>query len=138
MLGGQRYISSELTHFVGRGKPLLAGFETNARIRAAQWKLLREHVARRYPAARHLVVAGEFNTLDTEPLYQVIRRGMVDAFEAAGTGRGATFPSELTSPIPLVRIDYVFASPGLTPRSAMVLPPAGSDHLAVRAVLGVP
>jgi endonuclease/exonuclease/phosphatase (EEP) superfamily protein YafD len=123
---------------VERGSRWLGGFDANARVRARQWALLREHVARTYPAARHLVVAGDFNTLDTEPLYRTIRATLVDTFAAAGAGYGATFPTEPTSPVPLVRIDYVFASPALVPRSAEVLPQAGSDHRAIRVTLAVP
>ena len=123
---------------VGRGVPWVRGFDANARVRAAQWALLRAHVARAYPRARRLVVAGDFNTLDSEPLYREIHATLVDAFAAVGAWRGATFPARPTSPIPLVRIDYVFASPELAPRAAEVLPAGGSDHLGLRVVLAVP
>lgn len=120
---------------VHRGAKWVSGFDANARVRGAQWRLLRAHVARAYPSARGLVVAGDFNTLETEPLYRTIRSELVDAFEQAGAGRGGTFPTEPTSPVPLVRIDYVFASPGLTPVAAEVLPQAGSDHRGLRVTL---
>lgn len=123
---------------VARGGQWFAGFEANAKVRAAQWRLLREHVARSYPGARHLIVAGDFNTLDTEPLYRSIRGSLVDAFQVAGSGYGATFPTEPTSPAPLVRIDYVFASPSLAPLAAEVLPQAGSDHRGLRVALALP
>lgn len=123
---------------VERGRRWIAGFDANARVRAAQWRLLREHVARHYPTARHLVVAGDFNTLDTEPLYREVSSGLVDAFAAVGSGRGATLPTEPSAPFPLVRIDYVFSSPELAPKSAALLTPAGSDHLGLRVVLEVP
>lgn len=120
---------------VARGGKWFAGFDANAKVRAAQWALLRRHVARAYPRARHLIVAGDFNTLDTEPLYRTIRGSLVDAFAGAGEGYGGTFPTEPTSPVPLVRIDYVFSSPTLTPISAEVLPQAGSDHRGLRVRL---
>jgi len=123
---------------VGRGRRWIAGFDANARVRAAQWRRLRDHVARRYPSARHLVVAGDFNTLDTEPLYRTIRASLVDAFQVAGRGYGATFPAAPTSPTPLFRIDYVFATPSLAPVSAEVLPQGGSDHRALRVRLATP
>jgi endonuclease/exonuclease/phosphatase (EEP) superfamily protein YafD len=123
---------------VARGGKWLSGFDANARVRAAQWRRLRAHVARAYPSARHLIVAGDFNTLDTEPLYRTVRASLVDAFEAAGSGYGATFPTEPTSPSPLVRIDYVFASPSLVPRAAEVLPQAGSDHRPLKVTLALP
>jgi endonuclease/exonuclease/phosphatase (EEP) superfamily protein YafD len=122
---------------VERGVRWVRGFDANARVRARQWELLRAHVARTYPAARELIVAGDFNTLDTEPLYRTLRESLVDAFAAAGRGRGATFPTEPASPVPLVRIDYVFASPRLAPLSATVLPPGGSDHLGLLVTLAV-
>jgi endonuclease/exonuclease/phosphatase family metal-dependent hydrolase len=123
---------------VARGRRWIGGFDENARVRAAQWRLLRAHVARSYPTAHHLIVAGDFNTLDTEPLYRTLRGSMVDAFAAAGEGYGATFPTEPTSPIPLVRIDYVFASPQLVPLIARVLPQAASDHRGLLVKLAVP
>ena len=123
---------------VERGTRWFSGFDANARVRARQWALLREHVARSYPQARHMIVAGDFNTLDTEPLYRTIRGSLVDAFAAAGDGYGGTFPTEPTSPVPLVRIDYVFASPALAPRAAEVLPQASSDHRGLRVTLAVP
>jgi endonuclease/exonuclease/phosphatase (EEP) superfamily protein YafD len=123
---------------VGRGVHWLRGFDANARVRAQQWARLREHVARTYPSARQLIVAGDFNTLEAEPLYRTLRESLVDAFASVGEGRGATFPTEPSSPVPLVRIDYVFASPQLAPLSATVLPPAGSDHLGLLVTLAVP
>lgn len=122
---------------VERGRRWIRGFDANARVRAAQWVLLRAHVARAYPGARRLIVAGDFNTLDTEPLYREIGGTLVDAFAAAGRGRGATFPTEPTAPFPLVRIDYVFASPELVPHAAEVLPPGGSDHRGLRVAYAV-
>jgi endonuclease/exonuclease/phosphatase (EEP) superfamily protein YafD len=123
---------------VERGSRWFRGFDANARVRARQWALLRDHVARTYPQARHLIVAGDFNTLDSEPLYRTIRGSLVDAFAAAGEGPGATFPTEPVSPVPLIRIDYLFASPALVPLSAEVLPQAGSDHRALKVTLAVP
>jgi endonuclease/exonuclease/phosphatase (EEP) superfamily protein YafD len=39
--------------------------------------------------------------------------------------------------VPLVRIDYVFASPALVPVEARVLPQAGSDHRGLRVTLAL-
>jgi endonuclease/exonuclease/phosphatase family metal-dependent hydrolase len=43
--------------------------------------------------------------------------------------RGRTFPAER----PVVQLDHLLASPGITPLAARVLPPVGSDHLPVAA-----
>jgi endonuclease/exonuclease/phosphatase family metal-dependent hydrolase len=46
----------------------------------------------------------------------------------APTVRGRTFPAEM----PVVQLDHLLASPGVTCLDAEVLPPVGSDHLPVR------
>ena len=43
--------------------------------------------------------------------------------------RGRTFPAER----PVVQLDHLLASPGITPLAAAVLPSVGSDHLPVGA-----
>lgn len=48
--------------------------------------------------------------------------------------RGRTWPAEL----PLVQLDHVLVGRGATLVDAAVLPPAGSDHLPVRARLRIP
>jgi endonuclease/exonuclease/phosphatase family metal-dependent hydrolase len=47
----------------------------------------------------------------------------------APTVRGRTWPAEL----PLVQLDHVLAGRGAHPVDGAVLPPAGSDHLPIRA-----
>lgn len=44
------------------------------------------------------------------------------------TVRGRTFPADM----PVVQLDHLLASPGITCLDAAVLPPVGSDHLPVR------
>jgi endonuclease/exonuclease/phosphatase family metal-dependent hydrolase len=66
--------------------------------------------------------------------------GLVDAWEAAGTGPGHTIPANA----PRRRIDYVMASPAVTVVEAAVLDDLGpamaglSDHRPVLVVLDVP
>lgn len=48
--------------------------------------------------------------------------------------RGRTWPAEL----PVVQIDHVLAGRGIRVLGSAVLPPAGSDHLPVRARITVP
>jgi endonuclease/exonuclease/phosphatase family metal-dependent hydrolase len=45
--------------------------------------------------------------------------------------RGRTWPAEL----PVTQLDHILAGPGIEPVAGSVLPPAGSDHLPVRARL---
>jgi endonuclease/exonuclease/phosphatase family metal-dependent hydrolase len=109
-------------------------------MREAQWRELRELIGQRFAGMRQrLVVAGDLNTLDSEPLYDEIRRDLVDAFRENRWKYGATFPNRVVvAPGPVVRIDYVLVAPAILPMWAEVLPASGSDHLAVRAVLRVP
>jgi endonuclease/exonuclease/phosphatase family metal-dependent hydrolase len=48
--------------------------------------------------------------------------------------RGRTWPAEL----PLMQLDHVLAGRGVRPVHGAVLPPAGSDHLPVRALVEIP
>ncbi len=62
-------------------------------------------------------------------LGQLRRSGLRDAFELAGRGLGVTYRGS----IPGLRIDYVLASPDLTPVDARTLDCTLSDHYPVRA-----
>jgi endonuclease/exonuclease/phosphatase family metal-dependent hydrolase len=118
---------------------LVSGFEANAARRLRQWRALRALVRERYPGIRHLVVAGDLNTLPEDPLYEEARRDLVDAWAEAGSGPAATFPAGVPfPPRPVVRLDYVLASPSLAAREARVVAGGGSDHRAVRARLALP
>jgi endonuclease/exonuclease/phosphatase (EEP) superfamily protein YafD len=118
---------------------LLAGFEANAAMRRRQWRSLRDLLARAWPGARAVVVAGDLNSLEVEPVYDDLRRELVDAFAAAGEGPAATFPSGVPAPAaPVLRLDYVLASPALRPLDAHVGAEGGSDHRAVWARLALP
>ncbi len=77
-----------------------------------------------------LVVAGDFNTPPRGRDYRRLEGALTDAFGAVGVGFGLSFPSAL----PLWRIDHVFMR-GVQPLSARVLPPGGSDHRPLLAVL---
>jgi endonuclease/exonuclease/phosphatase family metal-dependent hydrolase len=48
--------------------------------------------------------------------------------------QGRTWPAEL----PIVQLDHVLAGRGIGILSGAVLPPAGSDHLPIRARVTVP
>ncbi len=75
------------------------------------------------------LLIGDLNLTDQSGEYDLlVEAGLVDAFRESGKGFGATFPSDQ----PLVRIDYVWYSPGhFTATDAQVGEQAGSNHLPV-------
>ena len=90
-------------------------------------------------ASGPLIVLGDFNTGDREPLYNVMASRMHDAYREAGWGLGFSFPSNAhagsaSSPFPLIRIDYIWSRGGITPTEARVeCNSGGSDHCMVVA-----
>jgi endonuclease/exonuclease/phosphatase family metal-dependent hydrolase len=100
-----------------------------------------DHMLRLLPEAPPVVVAGDLNADPaTAPIRSLVGGGLVDAWEAAGTGPGHTIPANA----PRRRIDYVMASPAVTVVEAAVLDDLGpamaglSDHRPVLVVLDVP
>ncbi|MDG4828357.1 endonuclease/exonuclease/phosphatase family protein [Solwaraspora sp. WMMD1047] len=83
------------------------------------------------------VLLGDLNATPETPEMTTLTALLPDAWAAAGTGAGHTYPSDL----PTVRIDYVLASPTVRVRTARVhndpAAVAASDHLPVSAVLTV-
>ncbi|MDA8219627.1 MAG: endonuclease/exonuclease/phosphatase family protein [Dehalococcoidales bacterium] len=125
--------------------PVPTTFDTARRDRA-----LGAIVARAQTIAGPLIVLGDFNTSDRDPAYGMLAGTLDDAFRAAGWGPGYTFPSRSSFDgwpsqgggieifyLPVVRIDYVFTSPGWTPTGAQVVNVPGSDHLSVVADLAL-
>jgi len=75
---------------------------------------LAERARERAPA----IMLGDLNSTDATAAWDVVARaGFVDTFRAVGSGGGATFPvpfKYLGLPVPpLVRIDFIFATPDL-------------------------
>jgi vancomycin resistance protein VanJ len=85
------------------------------------------------------VLLGDFNFTDQNEGYEILRRaGWVDAFRASGTGFGFTHPKRSWSGpllLPVLRIDFIFVTPGIHPVSTWVGQDGGSDHLPVLAEL---
>ena len=73
------------------------------------------------------LLCGDFNSTPSNWAYARLAAGLTDAYSSAGTGLGATYPSRR----PLVRIDYVLASPEWEVIAAQVLSVRASDHLPV-------
>lgn len=88
-----------------------------------------------FASAGTLVLGGDLNELPDGRAVTLLGMGLTDAWSVAGSGPGATIPSDA----PIARIDYVFAGGGV--RVLGVRVPGGpfvtgaSDHLPVVADL---
>ena len=94
--------------------------------------LVDEHLRR----GDRLIVVGDFNLSDREPAYDEIAAGLTDAQLAAGRWPGSTWQPRTLARLPLgmLRIDHLFAGPGVHPIAVSVDPDArGSDHHPIRA-----
>jgi vancomycin resistance protein VanJ len=96
------------------------------------------------PLGGPLLVMGDFNTGDREPGYALLSSQLRDVYKETSSGFGYTFPNNkrmgpITIPIPLVRIDYIWARGAITPLSSYVqCASGGSDHCMVVADLQFP
>jgi vancomycin resistance protein VanJ len=89
------------------------------------------------------ILAGDFNSAAGSAAYRQLPPSWRDAYALAGRGFGNTYPSPahedphdpLRLLMPMIRIDYILASPGIVPVRAWTLSLADSDHLAVVAEL---
>jgi vancomycin resistance protein VanJ len=79
-----------------------------------------------------MVVVGDFNMTDQSPGYRAIAGKLEDAYREAGWGFGHTFPDmevrSIATPLPVVRIDYVFHSPDMAAHRAYVGDRGGPNH----------
>lgn len=71
-----------------------------------------------------LILCGDFNSPANGVLYQKLAGAMQDSFATAGTGFGFTIPAAL----PLVRMDFIYASDELQPKACWVPSQIASDH----------
>jgi len=81
-----------------------------------------------------LIVAGDFNITEREPAYADLSRGLTDSWKAVGVGFGTTWRPGfmMGQQLGLLRIDYLFAGPGVRALSMFVdCSPHGSDHCRV-------
>ncbi|MEM6646798.1 MAG: endonuclease/exonuclease/phosphatase family protein [Bacteroidota bacterium] len=103
-------------------RPYLRRIKHDYWLRAQQAVRIKERIA----AEEHpVILVGDFNSLTSNWAYHHLADGMTDAFQAAGSGWGATYHRDM----PIVRIDHVLLSPELMPVRAEVLAPLFSDHL---------
>jgi endonuclease/exonuclease/phosphatase (EEP) superfamily protein YafD len=116
---------------------LLADYDTS--IRDAQIAYILKSIR---STTGPLIVAGDLNTSDREPMYAPFDALLHDAYGEAGWGPGFTYSNTLyvrgkTISTPVVRIDYIFSSSDLVPLEAWVNCEAkASDHCMVVADLG--
>jgi endonuclease/exonuclease/phosphatase (EEP) superfamily protein YafD len=89
-----------------------------------------------------LIVLGDHNTSEREPLYREFAARLTDAYRRTSWGIGATYPNNreyfgIQMPFPLVRIDYVWTR-DITPIStAITCDVAESDHCMLVADLAL-
>jgi endonuclease/exonuclease/phosphatase family metal-dependent hydrolase len=76
---------------------------------------------------------GDFNTPPRGRVYRELTAKFEDGFRTAGYGAGYTYPARR----PLMRIDYVFTTAGITVKRCRVIPVQASDHLPVIADIGL-
>lgn len=91
--------------------------------------------------AGSLIVLGDFNLSDRQPLYRQLRRTLLDAHAEVGWGLGYSFPALAFEGLPnvsFVRIDYILHDRSLSARSARTGRTPGSDHRHVVADLALP
>ncbi|MEO8286311.1 MAG: endonuclease/exonuclease/phosphatase family protein [Chloroflexota bacterium] len=81
-----------------------------------------------------IILAGDFNVTEREPAYTDLARGLTDAWRAVGSGVGTTWRPTfmMNQHLSLLRIDYLFSSPQITPVGITVdCTPRASDHCIV-------
>jgi vancomycin resistance protein VanJ len=89
------------------------------------------YIAQMLGSGQPFVLAGDFNVTDREPAYADLASGLHDAFREVGEGIGTTWrPAFLMDQrLAMLRIDYQFSSPSVTPVDVKVdCTPSGSDH----------
>ncbi|CAM3507646.1 endonuclease/exonuclease/phosphatase family protein [Aequorivita lipolytica] len=82
--------------------------------------------------AHPVMICGDLNNTPFSYTYRKLKDDMQDAFRERGNGLGTTFKFEKFP----MRIDYIFASPGLDLLSFDTMEKTFSDHFAVRATVG--
>jgi endonuclease/exonuclease/phosphatase (EEP) superfamily protein YafD len=85
-----------------------------------------------------VVLCGDFNFTEASAFADALRRrGLVDAHEPGGGGRGATWPvMSFFRALPGIRLDHVYLSEELTSTAARTGVGTGSDHRPVVAEVG--
>lgn len=142
-LGGGRTLDVVVAHpLPGQLRtvgPLPVDFDTS--VRDTEIATIRSIVDPILASGQPLVLLGDFNTTDREPIYAALSAGLADVQRAVGWGPGPTWRIDPVKWLPfgLLRIDMVMAGPGVAPlRISPDCTPRGSDHCIVRAAVALP
>jgi vancomycin resistance protein VanJ len=88
-----------------------------------------------------MIVVGDFNMTDQSPGYRELTKNLEDAYREAGWGFGHTFPDvqvrSIATPLPVVRIDYVFHTHDMAALRAYVGDRGGPNHRFLVAELSL-
>jgi endonuclease/exonuclease/phosphatase (EEP) superfamily protein YafD len=119
------------------GLPYLRMYDREGRVYQ-----VRELLEQLEPVDEPVIVLGDFNTGDREAGYELMATEFRDVFRETSSGFGYTFPNKrrfgpVTVPVPLVRIDYIWARGPLTAMGSHVDCGNGSDHCSVIADLRI-
>lgn len=107
-------------------KDLVVKYPLYAGKRADQALIIKEHIEKSpYP----VILSGDMNEPPMSYTYRVLKDGMTDAFMESGSGIGNTWKGK----VPMLRIDYIFASEDLANTSYICLRSDLSDHYPVKA-----
>lgn len=91
---------------------------------------------------RPFLVVGDFNAPGPGYVRRIFATRWTDVFAAAGRGYGLTFPGVTRNPLslfgPWLRLDYIFAGPGIRPVDCWVEPREPAQHRALVARLELP
>jgi endonuclease/exonuclease/phosphatase (EEP) superfamily protein YafD len=83
-----------------------------------------------------VLIGGDFNMSDLSYDYDLFSQHYADAYRVAGWGMGWTFPADVISPVPVLRLDYLFYDAGWQAIEAVRLQDSGgSDHYPVQVTL---
>ena len=86
-----------------------------------------------------LILAGDWNsTADHASFQKVLKSGLRDAFEEAGSGFGFTWPQWSGPMWPVMRLDHVLVSQQFTVVSVDEQANPGSDHRRLKVELALP
>lgn len=111
-----------------RIRNILRDFSFRATRRTEQIMLLKEHMR---GCPHPIVLAGDLNDTPQSYTYRQLKLFLNDGFVQAGRGLAHSY----AGPVPLLRIDYIFASPDLEFTRYRTVRALNSDHYPVRADL---
>lgn len=87
-----------------------------------------------------VLLMGDFNVTEREAGYRILTRSLVDSHRAVGFGPGNTWKSErlITTPVAIIRIDYLLTGRYVTPLTIREdCTASGSDHCLVAGTFAV-